>query len=91
MGEVEVMYSPHCVTNWVRVYITPGQGFVLTALKYIERPAGNGLPYKDNTVEDTATGWSYGMQLYAPGCIWVEGMIVTPASMAAESGMQYLC
>jgi hypothetical protein len=92
MGEMEVMYSPTCVTNWVRIYINPGQGYTLTASKWIERPAGNGLPEKDITTNDTATGWSYGMQVYAPGCIYVQGMILTPVAMAAESGEPtYIC
>jgi len=79
VGAMEVRYSPACGTNWVRVYNQSTTDGV--SQKYVERRAGNGLPYAQSGVNDAGLGWSYGNQIYASGstCIWVQGGIVTGA------------
>lgn len=89
MGSMEVRYSSSCKTNWVRVN---NYEYGMSATKYIERDAGSGLPRAQDLTNDKATGWSYGMQLYGPGCIHVQGMILTSTgNMIAETDYILLC
>lgn len=99
VGTLEVRYSRDCKTNWVRMYNTVGGGAV--AVKQITRPrqnlaAGGGVPYFTQAERDAVTGWSYGMQAYAPAgvCIYFSGQIMSSSgSMIANTGQapEYIC
>ncbi|MEO8095646.1 MAG: DUF2690 domain-containing protein [Pseudolysinimonas sp.] len=87
VGTMEVRYSPRCGTNWVRVNNTLA-GY--QALKYISRAS----PWAEQGEIDAATGWSYGMQYYAPGstCVDVSGQIFRPSGgVNAWSGDHLVC
>jgi hypothetical protein len=73
---VEVRYSPACGTNWVRTYDYTTVG---ASLKKIQRKAS---PAFSHAEYDTPSGWSYSMQVYAPGttCIYIG------ASLLGEGG-----
>jgi len=92
VGTLEVRYSPGCVTNWVRVYNTLAGTY---ASKWMDRDAGPGLAYNQTAaIYDPGVGWSYGDQLYAPGCIHVNAGIwdlSSGATLIAQSGSKYLC
>lgn len=65
IGTVEVRYSPNCGTNWIRAYGVAGNEHVD---KRITRRAQGGLPYYTQFERDyPGSGWTYGMQAYAPG------------------------
>jgi hypothetical protein len=87
VGTLEVRWSPSCQTNWVRVNNTIGG----SSYKYILRYAGPGYNSAVETEWDSGTGWSYSMQLYAPGCIEVYGDIYGPNGVTAFSGRKVLC
>lgn len=81
VGAVDLRYSPACGTNWVRVY-SNGSASSGQSKKYIERPAQGGLPYfRQAEIDSGAAGWTYGMQVYAPGSttICYQGGLVTSA------------
>jgi hypothetical protein len=87
VGTARVMYSSACGTNWVAV-----DNWVAgaTAWKYISRAN----QFFEQGEEDTVTGWSFGMQAYAPGstCIAVQGFLTLPGdSSHADSGNQLVC
>jgi hypothetical protein len=63
-GTFEVWYSSACGTNWVRAYQPYNGG---TSYKTITRNAQAGLPSFTETETDPGAGWSYSMQVYAPG------------------------
>ncbi len=88
VGTLEVRYSPACGTNWVRINNTLS-GY--EAVKHITRTAS---PYFHEEERDWATGWSYSMQVYAPGstCVIVEGYLVNSSGWpTAASGVHELC
>lgn len=64
---MEVRYSPKCLTNWVRVY---NYTYIGDTLKSIQRKQ---KPSVWVTTPDTTHGWTYSMQVYAPGstCVYV--------------------
>ncbi|WP_082481710.1 DUF2690 domain-containing protein [Rathayibacter sp. Leaf299] len=87
VGTARVMYSNACGTNWVAVDNWEPSA---TAWKIIDRAS----PYFQHGEPDTVTGWSYGMQAYAPGatCISIQGYLTTPDnSNYADSGTQFIC
>jgi hypothetical protein len=87
VGTTRVMYSTACGTNWVAVdnWISGA-----TAIKYIDRAS----PWFQQGELDTVTGWSFGMQAYAPGstCITVQGSLTVPGNANyASSGFKVVC
>lgn len=87
VGTARVMYSTVCGTNWVAVdnWISGA-----TAWKYIDRAS----PWFQQGEEDPVTGWSFGMQAYAPGstCITIQGFLTVPGDANyASSGFQFVC
>ena len=66
--DAELRHSPHCDTSWVRAK-TLRAGITVT--KEIRRPAGFlVLPTSWEIVTDQPTTlWTYGYQVYAPGCV----------------------
>lgn len=76
-GYMEVRYSPRCGTNWIRVYNAYAQDGKVW--KAISRPAQGTLPSYSQYEVDWGTGWSWGMQVYAPGAthITVQAGITT--------------
>lgn len=79
-GTVQVWYSSACGTNWVRTWTRYDEG---NSNKNIERPAQNGLHAFAEHEGDLGGGWSYSMQVYAPGStqIRVWGSIDTGGAM----------
>ena len=88
VGAMEIRYSAACQTNWVRVYNASSSATVSN--KYVERRAQGSLTYFAQNVPDTYIGWSYGVQVYAPGstCIWVQGGLSNSAWTANSSYFQ---
>jgi len=92
-GTVELRYSRSCETNWVRVNNYVGGA---TAQKTLVRlrtnaPSGGSVPYGQDVTSDTVTGWSYGMQLYAPSWVCVEvGAVITLNGQVIASNGQSL-
>lgn len=84
-GYMEVRYSPRCGTNWIRVYNAYASDAIVW--KTITRPAQGSLSAFSQTERDRGTGWSYGMQVYAPGAtrISVAGLISTSPWVARAS------
>ena len=72
VATLEVRYSSACGTNWVRINNTVSGMFVN---KWIQRTSSPVYTQEDT---DTNVGWSYGMQVYAPGstCIQVDGVLI---------------
>lgn len=72
VAHLEVRYSPKCGTNWVRMYNYTSVG---ASLKSIQRKSS---PSYWETEYDPVSGWSYSMQVYAPGstCVFVGGALV---------------
>lgn len=65
VGTVEVRYSTACGTNWIRAYGVAGTEHTD---KTITRPAQPGFAWFSQMERDyPGVGWSYGMQVYAPG------------------------
>ncbi|WP_371811184.1 DUF2690 domain-containing protein [Aeromicrobium sp. CFBP 8757] len=57
-GTVQILYSSACGTNWVRTY---------EPYNSITRNAQGGLPQFTENEQDPGQGWTYSMQVYAPG------------------------
>lgn len=84
-GVAELRYWTSCQTNWVRVnnYVSSA-----TAIKNINRLASSGYGAFSQSEPDTTTGWSYGMQAYAPGatCISWGGFITLNGQQIGTTG-----
>jgi hypothetical protein len=87
LATVEVKYSTACTTSWVRV-VNTHEGTLVN--KIIKREATAELPEKINEDSDLSKDFrvagneiSYGMQLFAPGCVLVSVQI----SEASSGGM----
>ena len=84
-GVAELRYSTSCQTNWVRVnnYVSGA-----TAIKNINRLASSGYGAFSQSETDSVTGWSYGMQAYAPGatCISWGGFITLNGQQIGSTG-----
>lgn len=87
IGLMEVRYSPSCGTNWVRVN---NYGYYPRAGKLIYVAPSGAYTYTG----DSYVGWSYGLQVYAPGstCIHVEGTIRNSSdAVVGTTGVIQLC
>lgn len=84
IGTMEVRYSPSCGTNWVRVNNTLGYN----AHKSIFIVGG-----ASDDEDDWGPGWSYGMQIYAPGstCIYASAHIDDGNTVIGQTGNIYIC
>lgn len=84
IGTMEVRYSPTCGTNWVRVDNWLGYN----AHKTIFIVGG-----ASDDEDDWGPGWSYGMQIYAPGstCIYAYAHIDDGFTVLASTGNVYIC
>lgn len=74
VGTLEVRYSTACGTNWVRMQ--NNSPAPLVSVKSIERRTS---PRFWETESDyPSQGWTYSMQVYAPGstCVYVGGALV---------------
>ena len=74
VGAMDVWYSPTCGTNWVRA--NNATGATLTVIKTINRDPNNPPFYEYEA--DVVNGWSYSMQVYAPGatCVYATAVIL---------------
>ena len=87
IGTLEVRYSPRCGTNWVRLNNTITG---TDALKSIQRKSS---PPIWVTEHDWVTGWSYSMQVYAPGatCVYVGGAILSKVKTYGQTPEIKVC
>ena len=76
VGTMQVWYSPSCGTNWVRAYT----GSSYTQVIKTSRREPNTPPFTE-TETDFGAGWSYSMQVYAPGatCVHADTVILGPS------------
>ncbi len=92
LGTANVRYSAACGTNWVQVYDTLSGSW---AAKQISRQDSSnpGLPSASINVTDAdGYGYTYGEQLYAPGCIYVSASIgVQWSGYGGTSGTHLVC
>lgn len=80
-AQLQVFYSTLCGTNWIRVTGNPYGG---AAVKYLNSsPDGPG--FNDRTI-DYGSGSSYGLQMYAPGCIFVSVGLYAPGDSLLGNG-----
>jgi hypothetical protein len=84
IGTMEVRYSPSCGTNWVRVNNSIGYN----AHKSIFIVGG-----ASDDADDWGPGWSYGMQIYAPGstCVYVSAQIDDGDTVLGQTGNIQIC
>ncbi|WP_329171335.1 DUF2690 domain-containing protein [Streptomyces sp. NBC_01477] len=92
-GVVELRYSRTCQTNWVRVNNYVGGA---VAEKIIVRPRtllpqGGSLDYAQDVTDDALTGYSYGLQFYAPAgvCVEVGGVIRLNGVVVGNNGQTF--
>ncbi|MFC4044526.1 DUF2690 domain-containing protein [Dactylosporangium siamense] len=96
-GTMELRYSRSCETNWVRInnYVSGATAQKTIVRLHTYAPSGGSVPYAQDITSDTVTGWSYGMQLYAPSwvCVQVGGVITLNGQVIASNGqsLDWVC
>lgn len=92
VGTMNVRYSATCGTNWLQVNSLDASSW---SNKYLFRHGDSQTYWSDaDFTSDYGAGWSYGMQLNAPGCITVWATLSTqPDNVGryAGSGTHYIC
>ena len=96
-GQVELRYSRACKTNWVRVdnYVSGAVARKFIARPWTELPEGGALDYAQDVTDDALTGYSYGLQFYAPAgvCVYVGGFVILNGVTVGQNGQtpDYVC
>lgn len=73
LGEVQVMYSPRCGTNWVRSRSSIG---TVWQNKEVIRNLQPGHSFFRERENDYASGWTYSMMVHAPGSTSIRFTVI---------------
>jgi transcriptional regulator with XRE-family HTH domain len=81
-GTLRLRHSDHCGTSWGSAYYTNPELYTIRIA--VHRPADNAIVH-DEWSNNTPPGSYSDMLSTAPGCVWTEAVVVTPAGESAPA------